>query len=216
MDPTPVAQPASQSMDPFGLDDLGSFAPVQAPPPVQVELPVVLTGDKFHGATIKGMLMKENGVLVYKLGIVNNSSSVLSGFMIQLNTNSFGLQPTDQVVHLTAIQPGSSDQGAIPLTQQGAKIAQGPANEVLQIALKTTELNIAYFTDILRLEALFNEEGVIDQNSFLSSWKTLSGTNETVQSLPITLSTAETTIETLKKHNIFLIAHRKVRIGSQD
>ena len=93
--PTPVAQTPA-AVDPFGFDNLG-IAPTPAVVSAQPDLPVVLSGDQFNGMTVHAKIFRENGMPIYKIAIVNNSPSPLSGFMLQFNKNSFGLQPADQV-----------------------------------------------------------------------------------------------------------------------
>ena len=114
-------------------------------------------------------------------------------------------------MHIPGVQPGASGQGQVTLAENPGRLAQGAANDVLQVALKTNELNIAYFADTIRLEALLQEDGSIDTNAFLELWRSLSGTNESSQVLSVTVPTVEPTTQKLGSANVFLMAHRKVR-----
>ena len=93
----PAMGAASTAVDPFGFDDF-SLAPTPAPAPPSVpDYPVVLSKEQFNGMEVRATMARENGVAVYKIAIVNSASTQLSGFMLQFNKNSFGLQPADQV-----------------------------------------------------------------------------------------------------------------------
>ena len=113
------------------------------------------------------------------------------------------------------ISPGASGQANVPLAMSPAKLAPGPASDALQVALKTNELNIAYFTDAICLDALLEEEGSIDANVFVETWKNLSAPNEASQTLPITIAVAESVIQKLETANIFLMSHKKVGTPSR-
>jgi len=98
----------------------------------------------------------------------------------------------------------------VPLTFNPNKVALPPLSDQLQIALKTNELNIVYYSDSIHLEALMLEGGSIDTQTFLDAWKTLSGPNEASQQLPTTIMAVQPLTDKLKQANIFLMAHRQV------
>jgi len=93
-----VAAAAPASADPFDL--LGSApaasvaAAVPVAPPGQTQL---LGGEKGKGMTVWGSLVRRAGHPVYLLTIHNGSAVAVDGFMLQVNNNSFGLAPTNQV-----------------------------------------------------------------------------------------------------------------------
>lgn len=85
--------PAPVVSDPFGL---GGAVPVAAPQ--SVTLPVVMTPDRGTGLTVGAALTRQAGQTIYNMQFSNGSAAPVDGFMIQLNTNSFGLQPANQVI----------------------------------------------------------------------------------------------------------------------
>lgn len=54
-------------------------------------LPVVLPASKGQGLQISAQLTRQDGQVFYSMLLENNSQSLLDGFMIQFNKNSFGL-----------------------------------------------------------------------------------------------------------------------------
>lgn len=54
-------------------------------------LPVVLPASSGQGLQISAQLTRQDGQVFYSMLLENNSQSVLDGFMIQFNKNSFGL-----------------------------------------------------------------------------------------------------------------------------
>lgn len=54
-------------------------------------LPIVLPTSKGQGLQISAQLVRQDGQVFYSMLLENNSQSLLDGFMIQFNKNSFGL-----------------------------------------------------------------------------------------------------------------------------
>lgn len=54
-------------------------------------LPIVLPASKGQGLQISAQLIRQDGKVFYSMLLENNSQSLLDGFMIQFNKNSFGL-----------------------------------------------------------------------------------------------------------------------------
>lgn len=71
-------------------------------------LPVVLPSSKGQGLQISAQLTRQDGQVFYSMLLENNSQSLLDGFMIQFNKNSFGLAavgPLQVLVVEYAIHP---------------------------------------------------------------------------------------------------------------
>lgn len=95
VNPIPSAAPQDDFFDLFG--GAPAAPPAAAPPAGAPIYPIVLPGDKGQGLSIGAQFSREGGNVVYNLSIANNSPGPVDGFMIQINTNSFGLQPANQV-----------------------------------------------------------------------------------------------------------------------
>lgn len=115
------------------------------------------------------------------------------------------------MIPIASIAQGTSGQAQVPLTSNPARLAPGQISDSLQVAIKTMELNIAYYTDTIPIEALFTENGNIETDSFLESWRALGGMNEATENLLAMISSIDQLTQTFLKHNIFVMAHRKVK-----
>lgn len=125
--PPPAAPTASDPFDMFGA------APSSAATTAAAHLPVLVSGEKGKGLTISGRLRRSNGQAVYQLSIANASGGAVDGFMLQVNNNSFGLAPADQVVSVGSLAPGTSNTAQVVMTYNPAKHGQGPVSTRLQV-----------------------------------------------------------------------------------
>ena len=67
------------------------------------------------------------------------------------------------------------------------------------------------------LGAMLVEDGIIDSNTFLSSWRSLPDTAESAQQqLQATISSVQSATEALQAKNVSLLAHRQVPQTGQD
>lgn len=114
----PVAAAVAAADDPFGL--LGGDVPAA---PAASQLPVLLGGEKGKGLTVRGRVVQHAGAPAYELSLSNGSSGPLDGFMLQLNSNAFGLAPANQVVPVGTLAPGGSGSAFVPLAINPAKVA---------------------------------------------------------------------------------------------
>lgn len=78
----------------------------------------------------------------------------------------------------------------------------------IQVALRTNQLGVLYWEDSISLAALLAEDGTIDGQTFLSTWRTLP--QELVRKLPLTISDIEAAKAKLQAVNLFVLAHRPV------
>ncbi|GMH33859.1 hypothetical protein BSKO_01693 [Bryopsis sp. KO-2023] len=216
--PAPAPVPAQPSND--DLFDLlgGGGAPSPAPVPTAGTpiYPIVLPADKAQGLSIGSQIIRQGGQMMYNMSFANNSAGPVDGLMIQLNNNSFGLQPGNQTLDIGTINPGAVGNTSIALTSSDAKATPPPANEILQVAIKTNQLGVLYFQDSIPLEAMLVEDGSIDPSTFLAAWKTLSGENEISEVLGVVINDVDSMIKRMQASNVFLVAHRPVPNSSNE
>lgn len=101
--------------------------------PAAPAMPVLLTAEKGKGVSVHGKLSRQSGQVSYNLTISNGSSGPVDGFMVQVNSNSFGLAPANQVVAVGSIPPGGKASAQVPMVHNPAKLATGPATSKLQV-----------------------------------------------------------------------------------
>lgn len=193
-----------------GGDPFASFGSGPAPGAAAVPpgLPVLLKGEQSKGVTVCGKIVRQGGAPFYSLSITNGSSGPLDGFMIQCNNNSYSLAPANVAVPIPVLQPGATGAGLVPLVQNPAKLAPGPATARLQVALKTTQLGVFYWEDAIPLSAVLEEGGATEPQVFLAAWRQLP--QEGPVQLPLNVNDAEAAKARLQAANLFVLAHRPV------
>ncbi|GJP48281.1 hypothetical protein CLOM_g7596 [Closterium sp. NIES-68] len=213
--PAPAAAPAPPDLlgDLMGLD--AAVVPVpeatSGPP-----LPVLLAASAGQGLQINGQLERKDGQVVYRVKLDNNSSTALDGFMMQLNKNSFGISAPPGVLPVPPLQPGASATADLPLTLF-QNVSPPPPSSVLQVAVKNNQQPVWYFTDKIRVQAFFTEEGRMERGMFLETWKALPDSNEVSRDLPgITISNIDSVSEKLALNNVFFVAKRHLKDTNQD
>lgn len=77
------------------------------------------------------------------------------------------------------------------------------------MALRTNQLGVLYWEDNIPMAALLAEDGSIDGQTFLSTWRTLP--QELVRRLPLTITDIDAAKAKLQAVNLFVLAHRPVR-----
>lgn len=134
--PVAAAVPAAAAVaaDPFDLLGSGmSAAPAAAAAAAPADLPVVLSSEKGRGLIVQGKLKRSAGRTVYHLHLSNGSAGPVDGFMVQVNSNSAGIAPADQVVAVGTLAPGSSAVAQVVMAHNAAKLASGPFSPRLQV-----------------------------------------------------------------------------------
>ncbi|KAL0738840.1 hypothetical protein Bca4012_015050 [Brassica carinata] len=208
--PTPVPDLLGDLM---GTDDaaivpVDEYTTSSGPP-----LPVVLPASSGQGLQISAQLTRQDGQVFYSMLLENNSQSVLDGFMIQFNKNSFGLAAAEPL-QVQPLQPGASARTMLPMVLS-QNMSAGPTNSLLQVAVKNNQQPVWYFTDKIVLHALFSEDGRMERGTFLETWRSLPDSNEVQKDFPgITITSVESTLDLLAASNMFFIAKRKN--GNQD
>lgn len=74
--------------------------------------------------------------------------------------------------------------------------------------MRTNQLGVFYWDDTIPLAVLLEENGTIDGQSFLNTWRNLP--QEAVQKLDVTISDIEAAKARLAAVNLFVLAHRPV------
>ena len=83
------------------------------------------------------------------------------------------------------------------------------SKHALQVALRSNQLGVLYWEDSIPLAVLLAEDGTIDGQTFLSTWRTLP--QELVRKLPLTITDIEGAKAKLQAVNLLVLAHRPVR-----
>lgn len=206
LDETPAAAPRAAGLDDLlgGLDIGAGAAP---------SLPVLLA-DTEKGITIRGRLTRKNGTVTYELEIANSSPLPLDGLMLQTNRNTFGLSPVNVVLAAPILAPGSTTKIVAPMTMDASKLLPGMALAKLELALKTNQAGVLYFSDTVPLTALLEESGSIEGQAFLAAWKSLPPESQT--RLTMSVGSVNAAKQKLQAVNLFVLAHRPVPGTSQE
>uniref|UniRef100_A0A673CGR1 AP complex subunit beta n=1 Tax=Sphaeramia orbicularis TaxID=375764 RepID=A0A673CGR1_9TELE len=191
-----------------GLDDLfdlgggvgmpmGSYSP-----PKTVWLPAM----KAKGLEISGTFARRSGVIQMEMTLTNKAMSVMTDFAIQFNRNSFGLAPAGPLQVLTPLSPNQSIEVSLPLNTVGPVMKMEPLNN-LQVAVKNN-IDVFYFSCQYPISMLFVEDGKMERQVFLATWKDIPNDNESqFQIKDCHLNAAS---NKLQGSNIFTIAKRTV------
>ncbi|XP_024519584.1 beta-adaptin-like protein B [Selaginella moellendorffii] len=178
-------------------------------------LPVLLSASAGQGLQISGKLVRRNGQVVYSLTFENSSQIPLDGFMIQFNKNTFGLAAAAPL-QLPPLVPGRSESVALPMVMY-QNVAPGPPNSLLQVAVKNNQQPVWYFNDKISIEALFGEDGKMERQHFLETWKTIPDSHEFIKELPsVCVNSVESAIQKLQATNLFFIARRAQKETRQE
>ncbi|CAI7872325.1 unnamed protein product, partial [Closterium sp. NIES-54] len=216
--PAPAAPaPAAASAPPDLLGDLMGLDAAIVPVPEAPSgpfLPVLLAASAGQGLQINGQLERKDGQVVYHVKLDNNSSTALDGFMMQLNKNSFGISAPAGVLPVPPLQPGASATADLPLTLFH-NVSPPPPSSVLQVAVKNNQQPVWYFTDKIRVQAFFTEEGRMERGVFLETWKALPDSNEVSRDLGITIGNIDSVSEKLALNNVFFVAKRHLKDTNQ-
>ncbi|XP_010434997.1 PREDICTED: beta-adaptin-like protein B [Camelina sativa] len=212
--PAPAPAPVPDLLgDLMGLDN-AAIVPVDEPTtPSGPPLPVVVPASSGQGLQISAQLSRRDGQVFYSMLFENNSQTVLDGFMIQFNKNTFGLAAAGPL-QIPPMQPGTSARTMLPMVLF-QNMSAGPPSSLLQVAVKNNQQPVWYFTDKIILHVLFGEDGRMERGTFLETWRSLPDSNEVQKEFPgITIASIESTIDLLTAFNMFFIAKRKN--GNQD
>ncbi|XP_062307791.1 AP-1 complex subunit beta-1 isoform X3 [Osmerus eperlanus] len=173
-------------------------------PPKTVWLPAM----KAKGLEISGTFARRAGVIQMELTITNKAMSVMSDFAIQFNRNSFGLAPAGPLQILTPLSPNQTIEASLPLSTVGPVMKMEPLNN-LQVAVKNN-IDVFYFSCQYPISMLFVEDGKMDRQVFLGTWKDIPNEHESQFQIKDCHLNSDAASNKLQGSNIFTIAKRTV------
>ncbi|XP_076126482.1 AP-1 complex subunit beta-1-like [Alosa pseudoharengus] len=143
-----------------------------------------------------------------ELSLTNKAMSVMTDFAIQFNRNSFGLAPAGPLQVLTPLSPNQTTEISLPLSNVGPVMKMEPLNN-LQVAVKNN-IDVFYFSCQYPISILFVEEGKMERQVFLATWKDIPNDNETQYQIKDCHLNSDAATTRLQSSNIFTIAKRTV------
>uniref|UniRef100_A0A8C4IMC1 AP complex subunit beta n=1 Tax=Dicentrarchus labrax TaxID=13489 RepID=A0A8C4IMC1_DICLA len=207
----PAVMPASFSAPVSGgLDDLfdlggGVGMPMGAySPPKTIWLPAM----KAKGLEISGTFARRAGVIQMEMTLTNKAMSVMTDFAIQFNRNSFGLAPAGPLQVLTPLSPNQTIEVALPLSTVGPVMKMEPLSN-LQVAVKNN-IDVFYFSCQYPISMLFVEDGKMERQVFLATWKDIPNDNEAQFQIKDCHLNSDAASNKLQGSNVFTIAKRTV------
>ncbi|XP_069475370.1 AP-1 complex subunit beta-1 [Ambystoma mexicanum] len=193
-----------------GLGDLfeltGGVGPVSGAQvaPKSVWLPAM----KAKGLEISGAFARRMGVIQMDLLLTNKALQVMSDFAIQFNRNSFGLAPAAPLQIHAPLSPNQTVEVSLPLNTVGSVMKMDPLNN-LQVAVKNN-IDVFYFSTPYPLHILFVEDGKMERQMFLATWKDIPNENEAQFQIKDCPLNTDNITNKLQANNIFTIAKRNV------
>ncbi|XP_069379874.1 AP-1 complex subunit beta-1 isoform X3 [Paralichthys olivaceus] len=207
----PAAMPASFNAPVSGgLDDLFDLGGGVGIPTGVYSAPktVWLPAMKAKGLEITGTFARRAGVIQMEMTLNNKAMSVMTDFAIQFNRNSFGLAPAGPLQILTPLSPNQSIEVALPLSTVGPVMKMEPLNN-LQVAVKNN-IDVFYFSCQYPINMLFVEDGKMERQVFLATWKDIPNDNESQFQIKDCHLNSDAASTKLQGSNIFTIAKRTV------
>uniref|UniRef100_A0A8C7RX71 AP complex subunit beta n=1 Tax=Oncorhynchus mykiss TaxID=8022 RepID=A0A8C7RX71_ONCMY len=171
---------------------------------LQVWLPAM----KAKGLEISGTFARRAGVIQMELILTNKAMSVMTDFAIQFNRNSFGLAPAGPLQVLTPLGPNQTIEVSLPLSTVGPVMKMDPLNN-LQVAVKNN-IDVFYFSCQYPISMLFVEDGKMERQVFLATWKDIPNDNESQFQIKDCHLNSDAASSKLQGSNIFTIAKRTV------
>ncbi|XP_048958025.1 AP-1 complex subunit beta-1 isoform X6 [Canis lupus dingo] len=137
---------------------------------------VWLPAMKAKGLEISGTFTRQVGSISMDLQLTNKALQVMTDFAIQFNRNSFGLAPAAPLQVHAPLSPNQTVEISLPLNTVGSVMKMEPLNN-LQVAVKNN-IDVFYFSTLYPLHILFVEDGKMDRQMFLATWKDIPNENE--------------------------------------
>ncbi|XP_010192350.1 PREDICTED: AP-1 complex subunit beta-1 isoform X1 [Mesitornis unicolor] len=169
---------------------------------------VWLPAMKAKGLEISGTFSRQVGSIAMDLVLTNKALQVMSDFAIQFNRNSFGLAPAAPLQVHAPLAPNQSVEISLPLNTVGSVMKMDPLNN-LQVAVKNN-IDVFYFSTLYPLHILFVEDGKMERQMFLATWKDIPNENEAQFQIKDCSLNADAVSSKLQGSNIFTIAKRNV------
>ncbi|XP_042561716.1 AP-1 complex subunit beta-1-like, partial [Clupea harengus] len=207
----PVGLPASLSAPvSSGLDDLFDLGGGVGMPTGAYVVPktIWLPAMKAKGLEISGTFARRAGVLHMELSLTNKAMSVMSDFAVQFNRNSFGLAPAGPLQVVAPLNPNQTTEMGLPLSTVGPVMKMEPLNN-LQVAVKNN-IDVFYFSCQYPISILFVEDGKMERQVFLATWKDIPNDSEAQYQIKDCHLNSDAASARLQSSNIFTIAKRTV------
>uniref|UniRef100_A0A8C9Z135 AP complex subunit beta n=1 Tax=Sander lucioperca TaxID=283035 RepID=A0A8C9Z135_SANLU len=170
----------------------------------QVWLPAV----KAKGLEISGTFSRRQGHMYMDMTFTNKALQHMTDFAVQFNKNSFGMIPTSPLPVHTPLMPSQTIEVSLPINTIGPVMKMDPLNN-LQVAVKNS-IDVFYFSVLIPLNIFFVEDGKMERQVFLATWKDIPNENELQYQIKECHLNADTVSGKLQNNNIFTIAKRNV------
>uniref|UniRef100_A0AAY4CC65 AP complex subunit beta n=1 Tax=Denticeps clupeoides TaxID=299321 RepID=A0AAY4CC65_9TELE len=171
-------------------------------------LQVWLPAAKAKGLEISGTFSRRQGHMYMDMSFTNKALQHMTDFAIQFNKNSFGMIPTTPLAVHTPLMPNQSIDISLPLNTIGPVMKMDPLNN-LQVAVKNN-IDVFYFSCLIPLSIFFVEDGKMERQVFLATWKDIPNENELQYQIKECHLNADTVSGKLQNNNIYTIAKRNV------
>jgi vesicle coat complex subunit len=171
---------------------------------------IILTADAGKGLQLRNSFSRENGAVNMNFTIENKSSQPLSTFLLKFNVNYMNLTPTGPIKVSAPVAPGASMKAQVALKLSAPELNdKAPKkNGFLHIAVKN-ELGVFVVEDTLPTYLLFEENGAVDKQVFLSGWKEFADSeSQQVLGSALKYTNVEAAKERLRKGNVFLLVYK--------
>ena len=165
---------------------------------------IVLRAEQGGGMQIEAAFARRQETVYLDLTITNKKSDLIKDFGIRFNVNSFRLQPTQPTIQ--GCNPNQSVDISLSLTLNDSNFSTTPVTNIIQVAFKNN-VGIYYFQVKFPLHVLYDENGQLTREEFISHWKNIE--EHYITDLPVVLD-SNIVQQKLQKHNIFYIAKRSV------
>nr|XP_020659628.1 AP-2 complex subunit beta isoform X1 [Pogona vitticeps]XP_020659629.1 AP-2 complex subunit beta isoform X1 [Pogona vitticeps]XP_020659630.1 AP-2 complex subunit beta isoform X1 [Pogona vitticeps] len=203
--PSPTPAVVSSGLnDLFELSSGIGMAPGGYMAPKAVWLPAV----KAKGLEISGTFSHRQSHIYMDMTFTNKALQHMSDFAIQFNKNSFGVIPSTPLAIHTPLMPNQSIDVSLPLNTLGPVMKMEPLNN-LQVAVKNN-IDVFYFSCLIPLNVLFVEDGKMERQVFLATWKDIPNENELQFQIKECHLNADTVSSKLQNNNVYTIAKRNV------
>jgi len=197
------------------LDLLGGDEAPSAPAAPATQMAPVLNpstpgqGGK-SGFGVMSALTREQGTLLLKMTFSNSSPGPMSGFAIQVNKNTFGLDKA-AALQVPDIAPGSSAEVSLPMTVGQNASGTAPTNPLfLQVAIKNSH-DIYYFNVPFDLSVALVESGAIGRDQFTGIWQRVGEVGQHTTTINVDRPmNADTARSRLAAGNVHYVAQRQV------
>eukprot|EP01064_Diplonema_japonicum_P027430 TRINITY_DN3960_c2_g1_i1.p1 TRINITY_DN3960_c2_g1~~TRINITY_DN3960_c2_g1_i1.p1 ORF type:complete len:886 (+),score=229.53 TRINITY_DN3960_c2_g1_i1:41-2698(+) len=120
------------------------------------------------GVEVMGRFLVQNGEIFMDVCLLNTTQEVVSGFLMQLDTNSYGVAMAGSITH-PQLAPSESFATLIPLTVNPAS-ADKKGEQHLKVALKTSA-GVGFGQAICPLDFICLPGSGLSKEDFLSVWK---------------------------------------------